>query len=159
MWTSAGLPLPQDRRNPVSRRLLCNGGTLRLCDEAVCPRQRRNYLSSIPAYEHLGYLCDQCSGVMDNCRKAHAELPAGKAGDPDELRRIAEAYRERQPLRKEEEKEEERRRKEEEREEKRRRKEAYRERRRLRKEEKEEERRRKEEDVVVLALALQWTSG
>ena len=112
-------------------------------------------MPSIPAYEHLGFLCDQCSGVVDNGRKAHAELPAGKAGDPDELRRIAEAYRERRRLRKEEE----RLRKEEEREEKRRRKEAYRERRRLRKEEKEEERRRKEEDVVVLALALQWTSG
>ena len=74
-------------------------------------------MSSIPAYEHLGFLCDQCSGVMDNCRKAHGELPAGKAGDPDELRRIAEAYRERRRRRKEEERlreEEERRRKEEE---------------------------------------------
>ena len=91
----AGPPLitVDNRRNPHSHqhRLLCSGGALRLCDEDECPRQQKSFYPSIPAYGHLGRLCAQCSGVMDNCCKAYSELPADRAGDPDELRRIAEA--------------------------------------------------------------------
>ncbi len=36
-----------------------------------------------------------CSIVMDDCCKAHSELPPGMAGDPDGLRNIAAAFRER----------------------------------------------------------------
>jgi hypothetical protein len=92
---SSGPPLltVADRRTPHTKMLLCKGGALRLCDEDECPRQQQVYYPCIPAYGHLGLLCCQCSTFMNNCCKAYSELPPGRAGDPEELRMIATAYR------------------------------------------------------------------
>ena len=78
---------------------------------------------------------------MHNCCKAYSELPADRVRDPDEVRWIAEAYRERRKRREEEEREEKRLLKEEEK--------------RREEEEREERRRRKEEEGSTVRLADQ----
>ena len=91
-------------------------------------RRRLAQHTSVRAPRHVGFLCDQCSGLVDNCRKAHAELPAGRARRsgraPQDRRRLPgeAALREEEERRRKEEREETRR-LEEEREEKRRREE------------------------------------
>jgi hypothetical protein len=133
--------------------LLCNGGTLRLCDEAVCPRCRGVDLPSIPQCVRLGTWAScatsaAASWTIAAARRTPSCRPAGP-GDPDELRRIAAAYRERRRRREEEE-----RRRKEDREETRR-LEKEREEKRRREEEREEKRRREEQEGTTVRLADQ----